>query len=46
MVRVILYLSFIAKTFLIVRILLRRSWKTGCINFRSENLGIIMKSVL
>ncbi len=28
------------------KIPLRSSWKTGCITFGSENLGIIMKSVL
>jgi hypothetical protein len=46
MVFVILYLSFDAETFLIVRYLLRSSWKTDYITFRSENLGIIMKLVL
>jgi hypothetical protein len=46
MVHVELYPSFMAETFLIVRFLLRSSWRTGCITFRSINLGIIMKSVL
>jgi hypothetical protein len=41
MVCVILYLSFDTETYLIVRYLLRSSWKTDCISFGNENLGII-----
>jgi hypothetical protein len=46
MVRIVLYLSFDTETLLIVRYLVRSSWKTDYITFGSKNLGIIMKLVL